>query len=291
MFKKRANLKICVILFLICINLFFWDSVFADVPQQVFFQARVKKKDGATISGSHSVTLRLYSASTGGSALWTETQTLTADADGIISCYLGSTTSFPSTIDFNSTYYLSMDVDSDGEMSGRIKIVPALSALNSDRFDGLDSLQFLRSDTSDTMDGTLGITGNLGAGITSPSARLDIRSSGTSTGFALRIADSTPTDRLVVLDNGNVGIGLTNPIARLHVYGSGNVGIGTTLPTTKLQVYAATTAPSATLSIIGSGTGAGLTGGLVLKAADGTCGYGTLAAGTGPLNWLAVTCP
>ncbi|MFA4836956.1 MAG: hypothetical protein WC749_12900, partial [Dehalococcoidia bacterium] len=47
-----------------------------------------------------------------------------------------------------------------------------------------------------------------------------IKAAGTGTGFALRIADSTPTDRLVVLDKGYVGIGTTNPVYELDVTGS-----------------------------------------------------------------------
>ncbi|MFA4837538.1 MAG: hypothetical protein WC749_15900, partial [Dehalococcoidia bacterium] len=69
--------------------------------------------------------------------------------------------------------------------------------------------------------GTSYITGgNIGIGTVSPTAKLHLRGAGTSTGFALRIADSTPTDRLVVLDKGYVGIGTTNPVYELDVTGS-----------------------------------------------------------------------
>lgn len=88
---------------------------------------------------------------------------------------------------------------------------------------------------------------NLGVGTTGNSSTLYIRGAGTGTGFALRIADSTPTDRLVVLDNGNVGIGNTAPAYRLQVgttpgsplmvvMDNGNVGIGISSPTEKLHV-------------------------------------------------------
>ncbi len=156
MFKERIKkMGLTGVLIVLISALFSWDSVFSDMPQQMFFQAKLTKKDGTSLSGTHNVTLRLYTASSGGTALWTETQSLTADASGIVSCYLGSATSFPSTMDFNSTYYLSIDVDSDGEMSPRIKIVPALASLNADRLDGLDSASYLRSDTADTMSGAL----------------------------------------------------------------------------------------------------------------------------------------
>jgi cytoskeletal protein CcmA (bactofilin family) len=236
-FTQRLNLKIYLLLISLITALFFWNSGFADVPQQLFFQARLTKKDKTSLSGAHNLTFRLYTTETGGSSLWSETQSATADASGIISCYLGSTTSFPSSLDFNSTYYISIEVDSDGEMSPRIKIVPAISSLNTDRFDGLNSLQFLRSDTADTMEGTLtfsgvgtdittasgehfaiipGGTGNVGIGITAPQGLLH--------------AGTAVSSGLIVQKSGNVGIGITSPLTALHINSTDGlvIPVGTT---------------------------------------------------------------
>jgi len=53
-------------------------------------------------------------------------------------------------------------------------------------------------------------------------------------------AGAVPISRLLVTENGNVGIGITSPSNKLSVLGnadiSGNVGIGTTNPTAKLEV-------------------------------------------------------
>jgi hypothetical protein len=62
-------------------------------------------------------------------------------------------------------------------------------------------------------------TDNIGIGKTSPSARLDIRSVGTTTGLAVRFADSLASDKAAVLDNGNVGIGTITPSEQVTVAG------------------------------------------------------------------------
>jgi len=105
----------------------------------------------------------------------------------------------------------------------------------------------------------LGSNGNVGIGITSPTAKLSVTGSGTGTGLAFNVADSANTPRFTVLDNGSVGIGTTTPSAKLFITGTagtgdifaiasstnarlftvtsgGNVGIGTTTIPERLTV-------------------------------------------------------
>lgn len=269
MFTARLNLKTCAILiFLLTAALFFWESAFADLPQEIFFQAKLTTTGGTIVTGDHNVTFRLYNVSSGGSALWTETQSVTADSAGIVSCYLGATTAFPVSLDFNSTYYLSIEVDSGGEMSPRVKVVPAFSALNSDRFDGLNSAQFLRSDTADTMEAPFSLTSYFTLDYTGTAAdamninfnpgsgaydALDVTyGSAGGTGTALRVTQSGTGDILklysgstgvlAVNDDGNVGIGTISPAtlldvnSKFNVLSGGNVGVGTASPVSLLDV-------------------------------------------------------
>ena len=294
MFKKRASrIGLVGILTLVLISIFSWEAVFADVPQQVFFQARLKKAGATTLSGSHSFIFRLYSASSGGTSLWSETQTLTADSVGVVSCYLGSSTMFPSTIDFNSTYYLSVEVDSDGEMSPRLKIVSSLGSLNSDRFDGLNSTQFLRSDTADTMEAALTLTSYLDQDYTGTAAdavninfnptsgsydALDITyGSAGGTGTALKVTQSGSGDILGLYD-GSTGV--------LSVKNGGNVGIGTTSPGSALDVKGTLRLSGATSGYVGlaPAAAAGLTT-YTLPAADGSDGKFLGTNGNGTLSW------
>lgn len=60
-------------------------------------------------------------------------------------------------------------------------------------------------------------TQRVGVNQISPSATLDIRGLGTTTGLAFRITNSATAAKLNVLDNGNVGIGAINPQTSLQI--------------------------------------------------------------------------
>ena len=65
------------------------------------------------------------------------------------------------------------------------------------------------------------MTGFVGIGESSPSAKLEIRGSGaTSATTALRVENSNQSASLLVRNDGNIGIGTTTPQARLHISGS-----------------------------------------------------------------------
>jgi hypothetical protein len=67
-------------------------------------------------------------------------------------------------------------------------------------------------------------SGNLLVGTTSNLARLQVRGSGaTSSTTALRIENSNASSSLVVLDNGNVGIGTTSPLSKLNIASDSNL--------------------------------------------------------------------
>ncbi len=59
--------------------------------------------------------------------------------------------------------------------------------------------------------------GSVGIGTTSPWAKLSIKGSGTSTGKAFAVSDSSNVTRFVINDNGNVGIGTASPSSLLHL--------------------------------------------------------------------------
>ncbi len=63
-------------------------------------------------------------------------------------------------------------------------------------------------------------SGNFGIGTDTPTARLHVQGTGTTTNVSLATFDSNGVRRLSVLDNGNVGIGDSSPTSSLKVVGA-----------------------------------------------------------------------
>lgn len=119
---------------------------------------------------------------------------------------------------------------------------------------------------------------NVGIDTTAPSARLQIKGAGTGTGFALRISDSTPTDRFAVLDNGNVGIGTTGPGQKLSVAGTiESTSGGIKFPDGTTQTTSSSGAVSGTVSYIPKFTGATAVGNSVIYESSSNVGIGITA--------------
>ncbi len=140
--------------------------------------------------------------------------------------------------------------------------------------------------------------GNVGIGLTTPTAKLDIIGAGNSSATtSLAIKDTGGTPLLVVRDDGDVGIGLTAPTAKLDIIGAGNssattslaikdtggtpllvvrddgdVGIGLTAPTAKLDIIGAGNSSATTSLAVRNVGGAPL----LLVRDDGNVGIGTV---------------
>lgn len=100
------------------------------------FQARLQSSSGAIVpDGSYNIEFKLYNASTGGSALWTEDYLNSASQgvtviNGYLSVNLGSVTAFPGNISWDQNLYVTMNIGGkatgsptwDGEMNPRLKL-------------------------------------------------------------------------------------------------------------------------------------------------------------------------
>ncbi|MBI2476555.1 hypothetical protein HYV72_00100 [Candidatus Uhrbacteria bacterium] len=144
-----------------------WTAYAAlDVPQIVSYQGRLTDSNRITVDdASYSMYFALYTASSGGTCLWsagnTDSNTATIDCigetpdtavsvtvtDGVFTVLLGDTTASQNAIpddlfDDNATVYLGVTIGSDAEMTPRKRVtsVPfALQAGDADLLDDLDS--------------------------------------------------------------------------------------------------------------------------------------------------------
>ncbi|MFO0781923.1 MAG: hypothetical protein U0524_03485, partial [Candidatus Saccharimonadales bacterium] len=107
----------------------------AAVSDNLNFQARLENSDGSIVAdGNYNVRFKLYNAPTGGSSLWGESYLNSASqgvrvVNGYLTVNLGSITSFPGTISWDESLYVTMEIGGaggspswDGEMSPRLKL-------------------------------------------------------------------------------------------------------------------------------------------------------------------------
>jgi hypothetical protein len=124
----------------------------AQVPHVLSYQGVLRDASGTPVAdGSYEVTFRIYESLAAPSALWTETQTLTA-SEGIISAELGSVVTL--NLSFDQGYWLGVSVESESELSPRVYLTAAPYAIRAavaDTVEGLGELSLPYEDS-----GTLG---------------------------------------------------------------------------------------------------------------------------------------
>ncbi|HWT40446.1 MAG TPA: right-handed parallel beta-helix repeat-containing protein [Dongiaceae bacterium] len=223
------------------------------VPYQMNFQGRLNDSTGAPMAnGTYNMKFRIYSASSGGAALWTEQRSafsgtgVTVTTGGLFSVQLGAVTSLPSSI-FNSASPLYLEVElptpatatcstsgcesyTEGAMTPRNQISSSPYAINSDLLDGLDSSAFA------TATGGNGYIQNQTAAAQAANFRINGTGSiqGSSTA-AFQIQNAAGEAILTADTTANQ----TNVIGNLNL----------------VQVFGPTTAPTATAGAAGSLTG------------------------------------
>ena len=130
-----------VILFIILASPF---KAFAaqGINHQINFQGKLVNSDGTNAAdGNYDVVFQIYSVPSAGSPIWTETRTggnQVAVTGGIFRVSLGSVTTLPGSVDFNTdNLYLGITVGADSKMTPRVQFASVPQAFNAEKVNGL----------------------------------------------------------------------------------------------------------------------------------------------------------
>ena len=107
----------------------------AQIPQTINYQGYLTNSASQPVNAAVNVTFRLYTAASGGAPVWQETQSGIGVANGVFIAVLGSASAL--SLPFNVAYYLSLQVNSDAEMTPRQPLSAVPYALRTVVADGL----------------------------------------------------------------------------------------------------------------------------------------------------------
>ncbi len=109
---------------------------YADVPKLLHYQGQVNDGQGIPLDGSHKLSFRLYDAQVQGNLLWQESFNPVAVTKGNFAVLLDVGTAAPA-LTFNQSYWLSIEVDDDGEMTPRQQIASSAYSINTSTVNGI----------------------------------------------------------------------------------------------------------------------------------------------------------
>ena len=140
---KTISLSLLVAIFGI---LFLYHPAHAAINPQINFQGKLTNPDNTNVAnGTYSIVFSLYTVSSGGANIWTETQGSVSVTDGVFQVALGSVTALPGSVDFNTaSIFLGIKVGADAEMTPRIQFTAAPYAFNSDKVGGISASGFVQ---------------------------------------------------------------------------------------------------------------------------------------------------
>ncbi|MDD4877276.1 MAG: hypothetical protein PHQ86_09190 [Dehalococcoidales bacterium] len=114
----------------------------AAIPHLMNFQGKTTDKTGAPLNGSYNLTFRIYNTETSGTSKWSETQANIPISNGIFQVQLGSVA--PLNLPFDEAYWISVEINSDGEMSPRTKLTSVPYAYKAESLAEAPLIQFYR---------------------------------------------------------------------------------------------------------------------------------------------------
>ena len=118
-----------ITLLLLLVSALCVSSLSAQVPRTISYQGSLVDSKGDPVpNGSHALTAKLYRQPSGGVAVYEESQSAAVTA-GIFSMIIGSSAPIPSSLIFDSAYFLGISVDGGNELVPRVPLTAAPYAL------------------------------------------------------------------------------------------------------------------------------------------------------------------
>jgi hypothetical protein len=248
------------------------------INHQINFQGKLVNPDGTNVTdGSYTIVFSIYNVASGGSSIWTETQSVPVSR-GIFQVNLGSVVADSLTaVNFNdNSIYLGIKVGSDAEMTPRIQFTAVPQAFNSEKLGGLDKSGFIQNSTSLQSASNFYIQSNNASSVTAK-----FRAVSSQTADVIQVRDSGDTTTVfAVSPAGTITAGTWNGSALTDAYVSdtltSSIFIGSGSTTNAIDL--ATAEVAGTLGASNGGTGlASYTVGDLLYA-SGTTSLGKLAS-------------
>jgi hypothetical protein len=295
----------------------FYKKAFS-ASTEINYQGKLMDSSGSAVSdGTYNLEFKLYTASTGGSPIWTETRTTSNRVQvttGLFSVLLGSVASL-SGVDFDQDLYLTVNVGGtdvtpswDGEMNPRKKLASVPRAFVADLAKSLDATYATTTNLVVTNATTTNLfaSGKVGIGKANPFRVFEVSGEGSASGMHLsstaglatmRIEDTLTTDNSggAIEFNNYAGIkGLRNNTGD----GSGSLAFfinndlaGVALSEAmRIDSYGrlgiGTTTPGYPLTVSGD---VNIAGALRIKGSSGTSGQVLLSQGSGSPIWVATS--
>ncbi|MDH3976261.1 MAG: hypothetical protein OEV42_18500 [Deltaproteobacteria bacterium] len=112
----------------------------ADVPGTINYQGKLTDSVGSPVTATPNITFSIYSTSSGGGAIWSETQNSVSVSNGIFSVQLGSVTPIDNTKLPQADLWLGVNVAGDGEMTPRQKLANTPFAVKAGTIDSAGSV-------------------------------------------------------------------------------------------------------------------------------------------------------
>src|SRR3989344_2907350 len=121
-FKKVVGCTLILAIIFASYSSIFTSTALAAPNYQINYQGKLTDTASVAVTdGTYQIVFNLYTAASGGTAIWTETYSGADEitvTNGLFSTMLGSLTPL-SSIDFTQTLYLGVTVESDSEMTPR----------------------------------------------------------------------------------------------------------------------------------------------------------------------------